>query len=67
MHPDGFVILLIPLVTLSAICRGGKWHWNVIEQMTGQVSPWTRAVNALFWFGWFTGLIFGTLRICGVV
>jgi hypothetical protein len=35
MHSDGFIILLIPLMSFSAICRGGKWHWNVMQQIAG--------------------------------
>jgi hypothetical protein len=63
-HCDGFVILLVPLMVLPAILRGGKWHWNVVEQVAGSEIPWRKTWNVLVWFGWFTGLIVGILRIC---
>jgi hypothetical protein len=65
MHYDGFVILTIPLLALVAICRDGKWHWNPVEYAYGH-HRWTHALNAIVWFGWFTSLIVGTLRVCGV-
>jgi hypothetical protein len=66
MHLDGFVILGIPLMGLAAICRGGKWHWNVVQQVAGEDIPWGKTLNALCWLGWFGALIVGTLRVCGV-
>jgi hypothetical protein len=66
MHSDGFVILTIPLVMLSAICRGGKWHWDVVQQVAGDDLPWGRTWNAIVWIGFFTGLIVGILRVCGL-
>jgi hypothetical protein len=63
-HCDGFVILFSPLLMLFAICRGGKWHWNVVEQVAGPDIEWGKTLNVLFWVGWFTGLIVGILRIC---
>jgi hypothetical protein len=65
MHSDGFIILLIPFMSFSAICRGGKWHWNVVQQIGGDDIPWGKTWNAIFWFGWFGSLIVGTLRVCG--
>jgi hypothetical protein len=63
-HCDGFVILVSPLLTLPAILRGGKWHWNFVEQVAGPEIPWGKTFNVLFWVGWFTALIVGILRIC---
>jgi hypothetical protein len=65
-HCDGFMILVGPLMVLPAILRGGKWHWNVVEQVGGPEIPWGKTWNVLVWFGWFTGLIVGILRICGL-
>jgi hypothetical protein len=58
MHYDGFTILMIPLFGLFAISRGGKWHWKVVEGGKG--------LSAFFWFGWFTALIVGLLRVSGL-
>jgi hypothetical protein len=66
MHYDGFVILTIPIMMLSGICRGGKWHWDVVLQVAGDDVPWGKTWNVIVWVGWFTGLIVGTLRVCGV-
>ena len=57
MHPDGFVILLVPAANLWTICRGGKWHWKVVNDTL---------FNGLFWLGWFTALFVGLVRISGV-
>jgi hypothetical protein len=54
---DGFMMLVVPIMGLFAICRGGKWHWKVIEG--------SKALNAFLWFGWLTGLVVGILTICG--
>jgi hypothetical protein len=55
---NGLLILLVPLMGLFAICRGGKWHWKVIED--------SKALNAIVWIGWITGLVVGMLTICGL-
>jgi hypothetical protein len=65
MHYDSFVILFTAIVGLVPILRGGKWNWNPVEQLAGRHS-WTKALNALFWFGWFTALIVGILPVCGL-
>jgi hypothetical protein len=65
-HCDGLAILLVPFFGLFAICRGGKWHWNVVEQFAGPDLEWGKTFNVLIWVGWFTGLICGILRICGL-
>jgi hypothetical protein len=57
MHSDGFTILFIPLVGLCAICRGGKWHWRVVDDTLS---------NAIFWFGWSATLLVGLVRISGL-
>jgi hypothetical protein len=66
MHSDGFIILLIPLMSLSAILRGGRWHWDLVQQVAGEDVPWGKTWNVILWIGWFTGLIVGILRLCGV-
>jgi hypothetical protein len=57
MHWNGFAILFIPFLGLCAICRGGKWHWRVLDDTLS---------NAIFWFGWSAMLMVGILTICGV-
>jgi hypothetical protein len=66
MHPDGFLILITPLLGLFTILRGGKWNWNVAKRLIGDDSPWGKTFNAFFWFTWFSVSIIGTLRLCGI-
>ena len=40
MHPNGFLILITPLLGLFTILRGGKWNWNVAKRLIGDDSPW---------------------------
>jgi hypothetical protein len=58
MHYDGFAILLVVIIGLVPICRGGQWHWEVVGR--------NKALNALFWCGWFIGLLVGVLRLSGL-
>ncbi len=58
MHYDGFVILLIPVLGLIAICRNGKWNWNVV--------PSNKVLNGIFWFGWISALLVALLRLSGI-
>ncbi len=62
----GFAILIIPFLALPAILRGGKWNWNVVKQVGGEDLSWSKTLSAIVWLGWLTGLIVGTLRICGL-
>ena len=58
MHYDGLVILLVVFVGLVPICRGSKWNWKVVHR--------SKALSAVFWFGWFTAIVVGLLRLLGV-
>ena len=58
VHYDGFIILLVVLVGLVPICRSGEWNWKVVE--------WNIALNTCFWFGWFSALVVGLLRLSGL-
>jgi hypothetical protein len=57
MHSDGFGILLIPIMGLPAIFRGGKFHWRVTSDTL---------LNGMFWFGWLITLLGRLVRISGV-
>jgi len=59
VHYDGFIILLIVLMGLVPICRGGKWNWKVVQR--------GKALSAVFWFGWFSALLVSLLRLCGLI
>jgi hypothetical protein len=52
---DGFIILLIVFMGLVPICRGGQWNWKVVEG--------NKALNVVFWFGWFSALVAGLLTL----
>ena len=58
MHYDGFLILLVPLMGLNAICRNGKWNWNVVAS--------SKVLNGIVWLGWFSALLVGLVRISGI-
>jgi len=68
MKTQAFLILLIPLLGLTAILRGGKWHW---DPMRAGGPAWIqtpflhRLIVAMFWLGWSTGLILGLLMLFG--
>jgi hypothetical protein len=49
-----FIVLLIPIFGLTAICRTGKWNWKIVE---------SSLFNALLWLGWFTALIVAVIGI----
>lgn len=55
MHYDSLIILFIALMGLVPICRGGKWNWQVVQR--------SKALSAVFWFGWFSALVVGLLRL----
>jgi len=69
MNIQGSLILLIPILGLFAICRTGRWRWDV---MSYYGTPFLgsyfvhRLVLAMFWLGWSTGLVVGVLRLSGV-
>jgi len=55
MNTQGFIILLIPMVALSTIIKGGKWNWQIIKN--------SKLLNCIFWFGWITALVVGIITI----
>ena len=69
MNTQGFLMLLIPILGLFAICRSGRWRWDV---MSFYGTPFMgsyfihRLVLVMFWLGWSTGLIAGVLMLFGV-
>jgi hypothetical protein len=69
MNTQGFLILLIPILGLCAICRGGRWHWDVISSDGMPVLRSNfirRLLLGMFWLGWSTSLIVGVLMLFGV-
>ena len=50
----GFLILFPAIMGLLTICWTGKWRWKVTE---------VGLFNIMFWVGWFTFLIVGTIEI----
>jgi len=69
MNTEGFLVLLMPVIGLYAICRGGRWHWDPISS-NGVAWIQSRFVHRLllgmFWVGWTTGLVIGVLMLFGV-
>lgn len=59
INHDGFVILLIVILGLVPICRGGKWNWEVVQG--------SEALSTMFWFGWFSALLVSLLRILDLI
>jgi len=51
MNTHAFAILLVPIMGLAAICRGGRFHKRVISS--------SALLNGVFWFGWTSTLVFG--------
>jgi len=47
-------VLVIPLLGLIAILRGGKWNWKVVDNSV---------LNYCFWFGWFGTLVIWALKV----
>ena len=69
MNAQGFLILLIPALGLISICRGGRWHWDPIGPggAAWLHTPFMhRLLVAMFWVGWSTGLVVGTLMLFGL-
>jgi hypothetical protein len=68
MNTQAFFILVIPLLGLFAILRGGTWHWDPIGR-GGPASLQTPFLHALwvgaFWLGWSASLLVGLLMILG--
>ena len=62
-------ILLIPMIGLCAICRGGRWHWDVLSS-DGTLVLGSRFIHrmllGMFWLGWSASLILGVLTLFGV-
>jgi len=68
MNPNAG-LLIVPLLGLFAIFRGGRWNWDPI----GPGGPaWLhtplmhRSVLLLFWLGWSATLLVGLLRLFGL-
>lgn len=50
-------MVVVLALGLFSILRGGRWNWNVV--------PRSRAINVLFWYGWFSAIAFGALVALG--
>jgi hypothetical protein len=37
-----------------------------VQQVAGEDVPWGKTWNVILWIGWFTGLIVGILKLCGL-
>lgn len=54
-HYGAFLSMLIPLLGLFAICRGGRWKWKVVES--------NEVANGIFWIDWVASLVVGLMRL----
>jgi hypothetical protein len=66
MKTQAFLILLIPVLGLFAILRGGRWNWDPIgpDGAAWLHTPFMhRLLVAMFWLGWSTGLVVGLLLL----
>jgi hypothetical protein len=69
MNAQAFLILLIPALGHFSILRGGRWHWDPIGPGSAAVlhTPFRhRLFVAMFWLGWSTSLVVGTLMRFGL-
>jgi hypothetical protein len=57
MNLNGFLILLIPLMGLIVIFRGGRFQWRVV--------PSSQLFSFICWFGWVSALVVGLLVLLG--
>ena len=51
MNTHAFAILIVPLMGLVPIFRGGHFHTRVV--------PSSALLSGVFWFGWISSLILG--------